>query len=174
MATAEALAEWRSCPRCGAPLRHEEGSVSCPSCGLAEYAGPAPTASAVIVDGEGRILLARRATDPGRGLWDLVGGFVDEGESGEDALRRELEEETGVAGDPGAFLGAFPDRYGEGGAWTFNLYWEVDLASGAQPSAADDVAELAWFPRAALPAREEFAFANTIEALERAGARFGT
>jgi NAD+ diphosphatase len=170
MATAEALAEWRSCPRCGAQIRHGERSVACPSCGLEEYASPAPTASAVLVGADGRILLARRATDPGAGLWDLVGGFVDEGEAAEDALRRELAEETGLAGEPGRFLGALPDRYGE--AWTLNLYWEVALGAGAEPAPADDVAELVWFPRDALPPRDEFAFANTIEALERAGASF--
>ena len=38
MATSAQLAEWRSCPRCLAPLEHDEGSVRCPSCGLQEYA----------------------------------------------------------------------------------------------------------------------------------------
>jgi hypothetical protein len=52
-----------------------------------------------------------------------------------------------------------------------NLYWSGTLAGGeARP--ADDVAELAWFPPDELPPRDEFAFANTIELLERAGATF--
>jgi ADP-ribose pyrophosphatase YjhB (NUDIX family) len=171
MATSSQLAEWRACPRCGAPLEHAERCVRCPSCGLEEYANPAPTASAVIRDEAGRILLARRAHDPGAGLWDLPGGFMDEGEEPLETLRRELREETGLDGEPGDFLGALPDRYGEDGIWTMNLYWDARLGSG-EPRPADDVAELAWFPADRLPARDEFAFANTVELLERAGAAF--
>jgi len=171
MATSSQLAEWRACPRCGATLEHAERCVRCPSCGLEEYANPAPTASAVIRDEAGRILLARRAHDPGAGLWDLPGGFMDEGEEPLETLRRELREETGLDGEPGDFLGALPDRYGEDGIWTMNLYWDARLGSG-EPRPADDVAELAWFPADRLPARDEFAFANTVELLERAGAAF--
>jgi 8-oxo-dGTP diphosphatase len=171
MGTSEQLAEWRVCPRCLTPLEHAEGSVCCPSCGLEEYANPAPTASAVIRDGEGRILLARRAADPGAGLWDLLGGFMDEGEDPLETLRRELREETGLEAQLGAYLGGLPDRYGADGPWTVNLYWESSLAPGeSQP--ADDVAELAWFPADALPPRSEFAFANTVELLDRLGATF--
>jgi ADP-ribose pyrophosphatase YjhB (NUDIX family) len=143
--------------------------VSCPSCGLQEYANPAPTASAVIRDGE-RLLLARRAGEPGKGLWDLLGGFMDAGEGPLETLRRELHEETGCDAQVGEFLGGFPDRYGEGGIWTINFYWEATLLG--EPQAGDDVAELVWFPRDALPPRNEFAFANTIALLERTGARF--
>ena len=171
MATSAQLAEWRTCPRCGSTLEHEERSVHCPSCGLEEYANPAPTASALIRDDEGRVLLARRAVDPGAGLWDLLGGFLDEGEEPVEALRRELREETGLEIEPGEFLGGIPDRYGEEGIWTVNLYWEARLGAG-DPEPADDVAELAWFPAGALPPREEFAFANTVELLERVGAVF--
>ena len=170
MATSEQLREWRNCPRCGSSLEHEEGSVSCHACGLQEYANPAPTASAVIDDGAGRLLLARRAGEPGKGLWDLVGGFMDEGEDPVEALRRELREETGCEADVGEFLGGLPDRYGDDGIWTINFYWEARLEGEPQPG--DDVAELAWFPREELPPRAEFAFANTIALLERAGARF--
>ena len=145
--------------------------MHCPSCGLEEYANPAPTACALIRDDEGRILLARRAGDPGAGLWDLLGGFLDEGEEPVEALRRELREETGLEIEPGEFLGGIPDRYGEEGHWTVNLYWEVRLGAG-EPEPADDVAELAWFPADALPPRAEVAFPNTVELLERAGAAF--
>jgi 8-oxo-dGTP diphosphatase len=171
MATSTELADWRTCPRCGAALEHRERSVACSSCGLEEYANPAPTASALVRDDAGRILLARRAADPGAGLWDLPGGFMDEGEEPLDTLRRELREETGLELGPGAFLGGIPDRYGEDGPWTVNLYWEARLEEG-EPRPADDVAELAWFPADALPPRNEFAFANTIELLERVGAGF--
>ncbi|HWB55419.1 MAG TPA: NUDIX domain-containing protein [Gaiellaceae bacterium] len=171
MATAAGLRQWRTCPRCGTALDHDDASVSCSGCGLTEYATPAPTASAVVVDPDGRVLLARRAADPGAGAWDLPGGFVDEGEEALDALRRELREETGLDGEPGELLGAIPDRYGEDGAWTLNLYWTARLAPG-EPRAADDVAELVWFPPDDLPPRREFAFANTIEILERFGAAF--
>jgi ADP-ribose pyrophosphatase YjhB (NUDIX family) len=171
MATSAQLAQWRSCPRCEAPLDHAERSVRCPSCGLEEYANPAPTVSAVIRDGDGRILLARRAVEPGAGLWDLLGGFMDEGEAPGDALRRELREETGLEVEPGEYLGGIPDRYGEDGNFTVNFYWAAALAAG-EPRPADDVAELAWFPDDDLPPRAEFAFANTVELLDRIGATF--
>lgn len=171
MATAAQLADWRRCPRCGTALEHGEGSVSCPSCGFEEHANPAPTASALVSDGDGRILLARRAGDPGKGLWDLLGGFMDEGEEPVETLRRELREETGLEIEVGDFLGGIPDRYGEEGPFTVNLYWSATLAGG-DPQPADDVAELVWFPAGELPPRGEFAFANTIELLERAGAAF--
>ena len=171
MATSAQLAEWRVCPRCQTQLEHAERSVRCPSCGLEEYANPAPTVSALIRDERGRILLARRARAPGAGLWDLVGGFMDEGEEPLEVLRREVREETGLEAEPGGFLGGLPDRYGEDGPWTVNLYWDARLGSG-EPQPADDVAELVWFPAGALPPREEFAFANTVEMLERVGAIF--
>jgi ADP-ribose pyrophosphatase YjhB (NUDIX family) len=171
MATAAQLAEWLSCPRCRTALDHGERSVSCPSCGLEEYANPAPTASALVRDGDGRILLARRAGDPGRNLWDLLGGFMDEGEEPLETLRRELREETGLELEIGEFLGGIPDTYGDEGIWTVNFYWSAAVVGGeARP--ADDVAELVWFPPGALPPRDTFAFANTIELLERVGATF--
>jgi 8-oxo-dGTP diphosphatase len=173
MPTREQLTGWRACPRCSTALEHAERSVHCPSCGLEVYANPAPTASALVRDDEGRILLARRAHEPGAGLWDLLGGFLDEGEEPLTALRRELREETGLEVAPGSFLGGIPDRYGPDGIWTVNFYWEASLGEG-EPRAADDVAELVWFPADRLPPRREFAFANTVELLERAGATFST
>ena len=168
------FAEWRHCPRCGSDRLELKGSkATCPACGKEVYANPAPTASAIIVDAGGRVLLARRANDPGEGLWDLLGGFVDEDEEGLDALRRELREELGVEIDPGEFLGAFPDTYGADGIYTLNLYWTARIASG-EPTLNDELEEIAWLAPDAFPPQEEFAFSNTVTALEAWGERVRT
>jgi 8-oxo-dGTP diphosphatase len=160
------FAEWKSCPRCRADLAFEGAKAACGECGLDIYANPAPTVSALVEDDDGRILLARRAGEPGAGLWDILGGFMEEGEAPLETLRRELREETGADIEPVAFVGGFPDRYGPGGIWTMNLYWTARVRAG-EPRAADDVAELAWFRPGELPPSSEFAFENTLQALER-------
>jgi NADH pyrophosphatase NudC (nudix superfamily) len=103
---------WRSCPRCRSELGGDEKRVECPGCGFVAYANPAPTATAVIEDGEGRVLLGRRALEPDKDRWDLPGGFVDEGEHPLEALRRELREEAALEIEPDEFLGVWMDRYG--------------------------------------------------------------
>jgi len=150
---------WRFCPRCAAPLAHEDGCVECGACGFVHYAGSAPTASAFVLDSSGRVLLARRAHQPDEGLWDAVGGFLDEGEHPLEGLHREVLEETGLTVSAGEFVGAFMDTYGDepDAPATLNLVWEATVVSG-EPVPADDVSELRWFPRDALPAEAELAF----------------
>ena len=92
------LAEWMHCPRCGAHIEVEGRKAHCAACGYTQYESSSPTASAVLVDDAGRVLLARRAIDPERGKWDLPGGFLEVGEHPLDGLRRELREETGLEG----------------------------------------------------------------------------
>jgi 8-oxo-dGTP diphosphatase len=114
----------------------------------------------VVVDDDGRVLLARRAGEPFRGRWDLPGGFLDEGEHPLDALRRELREETGLEVEPEDFVGVWTDRYGdaEDAHATLNLYWTARVVGGGEAQAADDVSELAWFRRDELPPPGELAF----------------
>jgi 8-oxo-dGTP diphosphatase len=158
---------WRTCPRCGATLRTEPGRAECTGCGSVYYANPAPAACALVVDEHGRLLLARRAHEPYRGLWDIPGGFLEEAEHPLDALRRELREETGLEVEPLEFFGVWMDRYGDGpGAQTtLNLFWTARRVSGdARP--ADDVDELRWFPPGELPPREAIAFTRTADVLD--------
>jgi 8-oxo-dGTP diphosphatase len=152
------LTGWRSCPRCEADLRVDSRRAECPACGSVFYAHSAPTVSALVVDGD-RILLARRAHEPDAGRWDLLGGFVDEGEHPLDALRRELREETGLEVEPAEFVGSYVDSYGDGELATgvLNLVWKARIVTG-EASPADDVAELRWFALDELPARDELAF----------------
>ena len=54
---------------------------------------------------DGRILLVRRANEPGRGRWSLPGGRVEPGETDAEALVREMHEETGLRVEPGRLVG---------------------------------------------------------------------
>jgi len=147
---------WKHCPRCGSDLRGDQRSLSCDACGSHYYAQPAPAAAAIVVGEDGRILLGRRAIEPDLGKWDTPGGFLDEGEDPEDALRRELREETGLEVEPDRFLGAFVDTYGEGPqvGSVLNLVWGATVVSGEmQP--ADDVSELRWFAPEELPTDDD-------------------
>jgi 8-oxo-dGTP diphosphatase len=60
---------------------------------------------AVVQDAAGRLLLIRRGHDPHAGLWSLPGGRVEEGETLEQAVRREVLEETGLRVQSGALVG---------------------------------------------------------------------
>jgi len=119
-----------------------------------DYPRPALTVDLVILTREARprVLLIRRKAEPFAGSWALPGGFVDEGERLEDAARRELEEETGVAvkdleqlytaGDPGR------DPRG----WTVSVDYLARVEpDGVKPRAADDADEVKWFPLDELP-----------------------
>ena len=154
-----ALTGWRYCPRCATEVTQYEGRADCAACGFVHYAHSAPAVSALVVDDAGRMLLGRRAHEPDAGLWDVLGGFLDEGEHPLDGLRRELLEETDLEVEPEGFLGAYLDTYGEGPEATsvLNLVWETRIVSG-EPSPADDVSELRWFRRDAPPPPEECAF----------------
>lgn len=167
--TVSHLDEWRFCPRCASEVEvdGEEGKVECEACGFRTYANSEPTASALCVDDEGRLLLARRAGRPFEGEWDFPGGFLDEAEHPLDAVRRELKEEAGVEIEPLEFLGVWIDRYSEdeSGPATLNFYWTARILEG-EPNPDDDVAELRWFDPAEIP-RDELAFQHLPDVLAR-------
>ena len=133
--------------------------AECDACGSVYYANSAPAVAALVVDDEGRVLLARRAYEPDAGLWDVLGGFLEEGEDPLAGLRRELLEETGVEIEPDGFLGTFIDTYGDGPTATYvlNLAWRAHIVSG-ELAPADDVSELRWFSADEVPRPEECAF----------------
>jgi ADP-ribose pyrophosphatase YjhB (NUDIX family) len=149
---------WRFCPICGEAIARTAESVECGSCGFVLYPHSAVTASVLPEDGD-RVLLARRAVEPFRGSWDVIGGFVGEGEHPLDGLGREVREETGLGVEVGHLLGIWMGAYA--GRSTLNLFWTGRLAPG-EPQAADDVAELRWFARDTLPSPAELAFDGLI------------
>lgn len=162
----------RFCARCAGPLewrrledeRHPQ--PVCARCGHIEWQNPKPTASALITrtrpDGGREVLLVRRAAPPCAGCWDCPGGFIDPDEHPEEAVRREMREELGIAVAIRRIVGIYMDRYGEGGESTLNIYYEAHIAQG-EPTPASDVSEAAWHPVERIP--QPLAFENNRLAL---------
>jgi 8-oxo-dGTP diphosphatase len=96
------------------------------------------------VDREGRVLLARHRF--GGPQWRFLGGFIRRGERVEDALKREIREETGLAIEVGPIL-----EVGTGFRWArVEIVFAFRVRGGTEALTAE-VAELAWFPVDALP-----------------------
>ena len=98
------------CPGCGFPLARTEsaGKVRpvCSKCRRIIYYDP-KVAAVVVVGRDDRVLMVRRANQPGYGLWSVPGGYVDRGEVVEAAAAREVREETGLEVAIGGLLGLF-------------------------------------------------------------------
>jgi ADP-ribose pyrophosphatase YjhB (NUDIX family) len=107
------MEEDRFCTRCSAPLETKEiqgrPRPSCPSCGKVVYHDP-KVAATVVVEQGGRVLMVRRAIQPGMGLWSLPGGYVDRGEVVERAAAREVLEETGLQVNITGLIGIFSEE----------------------------------------------------------------
>ena len=148
----------RFCPDCGAALQDAGQDVHprCSACGEIHYRSAKPCAG-VLIEREGRLLLARRAIAPARGRWNVVGGFCEPEELPEEAARREALEETGLEIRLGPLLGMYLDRYVPGtGHRTLNVYYLAEAGEG-EPAPADDVDTLRWFAPDELPADLAFA-----------------
>ncbi len=97
----------------------------------------------IVVDAGGRLLLVQRANDPGRGLWSVPGGRVEPGETDEQALVRELAEETGLVVAPGPLLGRVVR-----GPYVIADYRCEPV--GGELRAGDDAADARWVDASAL------------------------
>ncbi len=125
-----------------------------------DYTNPAPTVGVAILRGT-QVLLAQRAHPPKEGEWDLIGGFVEVNESAEQAIARELLEETSMTLTSAELVQVAPGDYD--GRPTLNLLY-IGQAAG-EPEARDDVADLQWFDLDALPS--PLAWPHEVAMLER-------
>jgi ADP-ribose pyrophosphatase YjhB (NUDIX family) len=155
------------CPRCGAPLADEIkfGRVrrTCRYCGFIHFTDPKVAVAALVSDGA-RVLLVLRAAVPRIGFWALPAGYMDADELPEEAVVREVAEETGITirvlGLGGiAPLAGWAERRG------ILLLYTAQPVTG-EIAAADDVSEVAWFAGDAIP-WAELAFESTAEFLRK-------
>lgn len=104
---------YRYCPVCGIERAHFEPArpFRCHACGHTTFFGPVAAVGAIVTDEHDRVLLVRRANDPAKGKLGMPGGFIDPGESSEQALRREMLEEVGLTILSMQYLTSAPNQY---------------------------------------------------------------
>ena len=91
------LQSFRYCPGCGhpGPTHDSPRSIRCPTCGFRYFVNSAATVCAFVFYGE-KLILTQRSREPQKGFFDFPGGFMEWGESAEEALHREIAEELGI------------------------------------------------------------------------------
>ena len=141
---------FRYCPKCGSELFevHNIKSKHCSNCGFTYYQNPSSATAAFILNSKGELLVARRGKEPAKGTLDLPGGFVDNGESGEQGIIREIKEETGLDIPEVEYLFSIPNIYRYSGMdiHTLDMFYLCRVDDNATVHAADDAAELSWVP----------------------------
>ena len=103
---------FQHCPRCG--QRSEtvgRNPFRCAGCDYTHFFGPCAAVGGIICDRDGQVLFLRRQRDPGKGKLGIPGGFVDAGESAEQALKREALEEVNLRVLRVTYLASFPNQY---------------------------------------------------------------
>ncbi len=138
--------EWNYCPTCGTGLAPKmDGEKHRPYCRTCErffYSNPTPAVCCFVAQGD-TLLLAQRAIEPCMGMWALPGGFIELGETTEEAAIREMREETSLEVKRLELLGVSTQQSRYYGAVTVLGYlvheWEGD------PKPDSDALDLRFF-----------------------------
>ncbi len=144
--------EWnrnhRYCGRCATATEAAPGARArrCPQCGLYAFPRLAPAIITLVQRDDGRALLARNARWP-TAMYSCLAGFVEPGESVEDAVRREVLEEVGIEVGDLEYFGSQP--------WPFPhslmLGFHARYHAGDIKVDGEEIAEARWFAPDELP-----------------------
>jgi mutator protein MutT len=156
---------YRFCPSCagalelrqvktGDPMRHV-----CTRCGQVLYLDPKVAVGTIISNEEGRVVLVRRAIEPGYGLWVFPGGFVDRGEEVTVAAIREAKEEVGLD----VRLGELVNIYSYAGRPLVVIVYSATVLGG-ELMVDEEGLEARWFAADQIP-WDQLAFQSTREGL---------
>ena len=143
----------RYCHFCGQRLTQRvwEGRPRpfCRRCAEPLYENPVPATCLVVVNPHERLLLVKRAVEPRKGSWCLPGGFIELGETPEEAALRELREETGYAAQIELLLGVTANPSPQYQTVLMVGYLIRQVTGTLQPG--DDASEAAYFDADRLP-----------------------
>lgn len=142
------LDKFRCCPKCGSShfTVSSEKSKKCENCGFEYFLNPSAAVAAFILNSKGELLVERRKREPAKGMYDLPGGFADVGETAEEGVRREVEEETSLKVSEAKYLFSLPNvyRYSEFDVHTLDMFFLCKVSDETELQAADDAAECLW------------------------------
>jgi ADP-ribose pyrophosphatase YjhB (NUDIX family) len=156
---------YRFCPRCGHALElrllkaGEPERLVCGGCGFVFYIDPKIAVGTIIRADSGRIVLVRRAIDPGYGKWVFPGGYVDRGEPLTDAAVREAREECGLE----VRLDGLVNIYSYAGRAPVIVVYAATAVGGTMCT-DDECLETAEFQVESIP-WDELAFRSTADGL---------
>jgi ADP-ribose pyrophosphatase YjhB (NUDIX family) len=153
------------CPVCAAALERTSGPVAvcdlytCRKCGFEFWQNSKPSVAAIVtrtIDGVPHLLLTRRGIDPHKGMWDMPGGYLKNGESPEEGLAREMQEELGTTVTSLELFMTGIEEYhradvAEEARFVLSLHYRCEVPADGPLRPDDDVAEARWFPLGALP-----------------------
>ena len=165
----ELIEAYKYCPRCGHDFEKKTSHLQCPNCGLSFYINPKPCVAAVFKNSKGEFLVVKRAVEPGKGKYDLPGGFVEEHETFEEAIRREIKEELGFDMGEVTYLGSSNDPYvyQDLAYRTLSVWFFAELPDDIELKAADDIYDPAFFKAEDIP-YQDFLITGMVDALKRA------
>jgi NAD+ diphosphatase len=158
---------YKFCPFCGSSkIESIESGFDCLVCHKKNYLNSKPT-STVLGFYQDELLLAVRAREPHKGEYDLIGGFLMDGEDPIEGAVREFKEETGLILDSQKldFLGIWIDEYLIQGInyHTFNVTYTYQFDHKPDLVAQDDIEKLLWIP---INQKVELAFKSASLTLE--------
>ena len=157
--------EYRFCPRCGGRLEKrmvkvgEPERLVCQGCSFIFYLDPKVVAGTLFTIDK-RVVLLRRGVEPGIGRWVFPGGYVDRGESVQDAAVRETKEESRLDIRLGSLLGV----YSYPRSPNVIVVYAAEVIGG-ELDAGDESVEAGTFEATEIPWKE-LAFPSTREALK--------
>lgn len=142
---------WNFCGTCGKTLEsiHDGQSIQphCTDCRRFYYRNPVPAACCFVARGHDELLFTQRAVEPCKGEWTLPGGFIELGETAEEAALRELREETNLRGSQVELLGVSTKQSPHAGA-VMVLGFVVHQWEGEEAMRPDtDALDLRFFSR---------------------------
>lgn len=148
--------EWNYCGTCGQALvmayDGQSDKPHCPACRRYFYHNPVPAACCFVARAPGELLFARRAVEPCKGEWSLPGGFIELGETTEEAVLRELREETNLRATRAQLLGVCTRQSPISGAVMVLGYVIDDWEGESEMQPDSDASELAFYPQSDWPA----------------------